>query len=97
MDPSLTIADLARDRALSFRPSPQECVGDPSADLSRHAKDHMSHAKHLMDNAKGDTCNVNTGGRGVDVKALGHETKSCIPLLAVEKIVRFHDPVVAAA
>jgi hypothetical protein len=94
MDPGLTSADLAWDRALSFSPSPQECVGDPS---SCHAKDHMSRAKHRMDSAKGDTGNANTGGRGRGVKAFGHETMSRIPLLAVEKITRFHDPGAAAA
>ena len=72
-------------------------VGDPSVDPSCHVKDHMSHAKHRMDSAKVDTGNANTGGRGIDVKAFGHETVSRIPLLAVEKITRFHDPGAAAA
>ncbi len=94
IDPGLTSADLAWDQALFSSPSPQECVGDPS---SCHAKDHMSPAKHRMDSAKGDTGNANTGGRGIDIKALRHETVYCIPLLAVEKIAKFHDPVVAAA
>jgi hypothetical protein len=72
-------------------------VGDPSIDPSCHVKDHMSHAKHRMDSAKVDTVNANTGGRGIDVKAFGHETVSCIPLLAVEKFTRYHDPGETAA
>jgi hypothetical protein len=51
MDPGLTSADLAWDRALSFSPSPspQEYVWYPS----RHVKDHVSHAKDLMGSVKG--------------------------------------------
>ena len=52
----------------------------------------MSHGKHLIDSVKGRTGNANTGGCGIDVEALGHETVSCIPKLAEEKIVTFHDP-----
>ena len=51
----------------------------------------MGHAKHLMDSAKGRTGGANTGGRGVDVRALRYETVSCIPLSTEEKTVRFHD------
>ena len=61
MDPGLTSTDLAWDRALSFSPSPKECVEVPYADLSLHAKDCMSHVKNLMDGAKGCRGGVNTG------------------------------------
>ena len=82
---------------MSFHPSPQEYIGELYTDASRHTKDHTSHAKHLMDSAKGRTGSANTGGRGVDIKALGHETVSRIPLLTDEKIVRFDDLGMAAA
>ena len=81
MDPGLTGADLAWDRAFSSSPSPQECVGDPSSD-----------AKVLMENEKLRTDGANMGGRGADVKAFGHETVSEItPFLSDKKFVRFHD------
>jgi len=51
----------------------------------------MSHVKHLMDCVKGCTGGANTGGCGVDVGTLRHETVSHIPLSTEEKIVRFHD------
>ena len=57
----------------------------------------MRHAKHLMDSAKGRTGGANTGGRGVDVCALRHETVSRKPLSTEEKILRFHDLGAAAA
>jgi hypothetical protein len=72
-------------------------IEDPCAGLSRHAKDPMRHTKHLMDSAKGRTGGANTGGRGVDVGALRHETVSRIPLSTEEKTVRFHDRGAAAA
>ena len=82
---------------MSFHPSPQEYIGDPYADASRHTKDRTSLAKHLMDSAKGRTGSANTGGHGVDIKALGHETVSRIPLSTEERIVRFNDLGMAAA
>jgi hypothetical protein len=56
----------------------------------------MSHTKHGMDSAKGSTDSGNTGGHGVDVKASDMK-QSCIPLLAENNIVRFHDLGAAAA
>ena len=50
-----------------------------------------------MDSAKGRTGSANTGGLGVDIKALRHETVSRIPLSTEEKIVRFHNLGMAAA
>ncbi len=90
MDFFITVMDLFLNKGTN-------CVGDPYVDPSCHEKDHMSHAKHRMDSAKGDAGNANTGGRGRGVKAFGHETVSRVPLLAVEKITRFHDPGAAAA
>ena len=70
---------------------PQECVGDPSQNPSSHAEDCISNAKDLMGSAKDCTDSANTGECGVGVKTLGHETVSQAPLLAVRKIVTFHD------
>ncbi len=88
MDPGLTGADLAWDRAFSSSPSPQECVGDPSS----------SDAKVLMENEKLRTDGANMGGRGADVKAFGHGTVTEItPFSSDKKFMRFHDLGAAAA
>jgi hypothetical protein len=93
MDPGLTSADLAWDRAVSVSPSPQECVEDPS----RHAKDCRGSAKDRRGNAKDRRGSKNAGVRGASAKTLGHETVSRIPLSAVRKVEGFHDLGAAAA
>jgi hypothetical protein len=88
INPGLTGADWAWDRAFSSSPSPQECVGDPSS----------SDAKVLMENEKLRTDGANMGGRGADVKALGHGTVTEItPFSSDKKFMRFHDLGAAAA